>query len=296
MPDPASRNSGSPVRPSRPASSKASRGRLSKLSRSGWISHQHGGWAMVLAPILVGSILGGFTWWQLLLTVTSLLAFQLYDVFSFWIQAVVPRRRATGSPMKLRLERGKKYLPPLLTYGALMVVVLLVLVAKEPRFLWFGLAIIPLTLIALQQMWVGQPRSFLARATMILAASLLVPMTAMLGNRLLDWEQIWSLALVLAAYFIGTIAYVKTMIRERGNPRWLRFSLAYHAALVALAAIGVALGYGSPWLVLVFVVLLLRAWLFPYLSARRSQPLKPVVFGSAEFLFSAMVVATLLLT
>lgn len=251
---------------------------------------------MIFAPIVVGAILGGFAWWQLFLAVASLFVFLSYDLLSYWIQTVVPRRKVAGTPVRMRFERGRKYLPPLFTYGALMVVALLVLVVREPRLLWFGLAIIPLASVALQQMWVGQPRSFLARATMILAASLLVPMTALLGSRPLDWEQVWTLTLVLAAYFIGTIAYVKTMIRERGNPTWLRFSLTYHAILVALATVGAFLGYASPWLVVAFVVLLVRAWGFPYLSSHRPRPLKPAIFGSAEFLFSAMVVTALLLT
>ena len=251
---------------------------------------------MVLAPILVGSILGGFTWWQLLLTVTSLLAFQFYDVLCLWIQAVVPRRKSSANKTTLRLERGNKYLLPLVTYAAFTAGSALILVLKTPSLLWFGLGFIPLVSLSLQQFWVGRPRSFASRNAMIITACLLMPMAAMLGNRSLNWEHIWLFTLVLTAYFVGTVAYVKTMIRERGNPDWLRFSLTYHASLVALVTLGAILGYASSWLVVAFVVLLIRAWGFPYISSRRSRPLKPAVFGSTEFLFSAMVVTALLLS
>lgn len=250
---------------------------------------------MVLAPILVGSILGGFAWQQLLLTVTALIGFQFYDVLSLWILSVAPRPRNRTATGKLRLERGKKYLPALLSYATLFVGSAVALILREPSLLWFGLALVPLVLASLQQTWTGSPRSFLARSSMITAACLLMPMATMLGTRVPDWRHIWIFAIVLAVYFIGTIAYVKTMIRERGNPTWLRFSLTYHAVLVALAAVGAALGVASPWLAAVFAVLLLRAWLFPYLSARRPHPIKPVVFGSTEFLFCGAVAAALLL-
>ena len=34
-----------------------------------------------------------------------------------------------------------------------------------------------------------------------------------------DWARAWLLTAILAAYFVGTVLYVKTMIRERGSRR-----------------------------------------------------------------------------
>lgn len=38
------------------------------------------------------------------------------------------------------------------------------------------------------------------------------------------------------AYFLGTVCYVKTIIRKRGNPTHLRLSIDYHVLALAAAA------------------------------------------------------------
>ncbi len=59
------------------------------------------------------------------------------------------------------------------------------------------------------------------------------------------------------AYFLGTVFYVKTMIRERHNPTYRRWSISYHLFAVAIA------GWLSPWAVALFAWLLVRAALLP---------------------------------
>ena len=68
-----------------------------------------------------------------------------------------------------------------------------------------------------------------------------------------DWERAWILAGVLAAYFVGTVLYVKTMIRERDEPAYHWLSMLFHAfAAVAMVPVSGAL-------VLVFAALAVRA-------------------------------------
>lgn len=58
-------------------------------------------------------------------------------------------------------------------------------------------------------------------------------------------------------YFLGTVFYVKTMIRERGNPAYRRWSAGYHVlAFAAVAWLG-------PWPAALFAWLLVRAVLLP---------------------------------
>ena len=58
-------------------------------------------------------------------------------------------------------------------------------------------------------------------------------------------------------YFTGTVLYVKTMIRERGNASYRRASVTYHVlALGAVAFLSIPIAA-------VFVLLLVRAAVLP---------------------------------
>ena len=69
----------------------------------------------------------------------------------------------------------------------------------------------------------------------------------------------------VATYFVGTVLYVKTMIRERDNVVYRWASVGYHAlALGLMAWLSLALGA-------VFTLLLLRAWRCPAAAWRRHE-------------------------
>ncbi len=89
---------------------------------------------------------------------------------------------------------------------------------------------------------------------------------------------------VVVAYLAGTVLYVKTMIRERGNPVYRRWSIGYHAG--ALAAV---CWYG-PWVTALFAWLLLRSWLLP------SRPLRPALVGALEAVNALLLLAVTALT
>jgi len=59
------------------------------------------------------------------------------------------------------------------------------------------------------------------------------------------------------AYFLGTVGYVKAMIRERDNPIYRRWSIGYHAAVLPVV------GLTGPWSAVLFGWLLARAAVFP---------------------------------
>lgn len=271
------------------------RPRRRSLSRSVWFSRQHGGWSMTVVPVLVGSIMGGLTWWQALLAGSWLIAFLTFDALGAWIQAVSPKRRRDGTKTAPRWARGKRYLLPIAVYGVLALSGAVVLLVTHPFLAWYALPITPLFLVAVLEMWRGEPRSFLARLTSIVASCLLAPIAFQLGAHPFDWRSIWLATIILVAYFVGTIAYVKTMIRERGNRWWLSFSISYHITFAALTLIGALTRLTTWWLFGVAVILAVRAWVFPFVQERRGRPLKPVVFGIAEFVFSALVVLAILL-
>jgi hypothetical protein len=73
---------------------------------------------------------------------------------------------------------------------------------------------------------------------------------------------VWLLAALCALVLIGSTLHVKSLIRERADPRYARASKTY--AMVCLpAGATLALAWGLPdgwWLLVPFVVLTLRAW------------------------------------
>ncbi len=115
------------------------------------------------------------------------------------------------------------------------------------------------------------------------AGSCLMTVVAYDAGNGTDWARAWVLTGVLAAYFVGTVLYVKTMIRERGVTAYHWLSALGHGAF-AVAMLPV-----SPWLVLVFVVLAIRAAVLPAVT------LTPKAVGIGEVLSTLAVAVTALL-
>ena len=99
-----------------------------------------------------------------------------------------------------------------------------------------------------------------------------------------DLHRAWLLALTQFLYFAGTVFYVKSAIRERGNERFLWLSVAAHAAATVVVLIF------SPWLALVFLLLTVRAAFVPRLGATPKQ------LGIGEIVSTVVVAVVSLLT
>jgi hypothetical protein len=93
-----------------------------------------------------------------------------------------------------------------------------------------------------------------------------------------------GVAAAVGAYLVGTVLYVKTMIRERGSARYRWASLAYHLVTPAVAVVA---GWG-PAVAGVFVLLLLRAAVLP---ARRLTPMR---VGLIEMVGTLLVLAAVI--
>ena len=94
---------------------------------------------------------------------------------------------------------------------------------------------------------------------------------------------VWLVTLVEAAYFLGTVFYVKSAIRERRSVGFWRVSVGFHA----LAAVGLAFVHW--WFGVLFALLALRAAIVP----RRGWT--PKQLGIGEVVASLVVVGSVLL-
>jgi hypothetical protein len=248
---------------------------------AGWLPRQHGAWAMLTVPLLAGAWLAGLAPVHLLLAAFWLTGYLAYHAAGRWLRAV----------------RRDRELPPLLTYGSAAVVLGLGTVIAAPHLVWWAPVFAPMLTVSLWWTVRGAERSLRNDAVTVIAAGLMTPVAfdaaAGPGAAVTD-PTVWAVTLLVTGYFLGTVLYVKTMIRERGDRRYRLASLGYHLVGLAGAVTLVADGRASVAVVAVWVVLVGRAVAGPAVNARRTAPLRPVVVGVGEIVLSLAVLATAL--
>jgi len=234
----------------------------------GWVPRQHGAWAMLVVPPVIGGIVGGWSWRHALLLVAWLVGYLAYHAAGLW----------------LRSGRKARYRAPVLAYGAAAAVLLGVLLVGAPHLLVWAPVFAPLLAVSLVASLRRADRSWWNDAVTVAAAALLTPVAAGLGTGDPATGAVWTATGVLAVYFLGTVPYVKSLIRERDDPRVLRASIGYHV----VAAVAGALV--DPLLGVVGALLAVRAWLVPHRWPRA----RPAVIGAGEVVATLVVTAALL--
>lgn len=265
---------------------------------AGWVPEQHGAWAMVTVPVLTGVALAGPHWVHLPLVLVWWTAFFLFNAGGLW----------------LRSRRKPRYLPAVGTYGlACAVLGVAVLVVTPHLVRWLPVFAVLIAVTA----WASahrRDRSLLNDAVTIAAAGLMTavaydaplgwgtPVTATAGlpgaspdGQLQGWAWTWLVTGLLTAYFWGTAPYVKTLIRERGQRRYLVGSVAYHVGLAVVVAVLAAGGWVRWVHAAVWALLAARAGGVPWWQRYRPRPLRPAAIGAGEVAASLAVVLTLVL-
>ncbi|TVR20838.1 MAG: hypothetical protein EA387_11120 [Nitriliruptor sp.] len=181
----------------------------SRRRATGWIPEQHGAWEMLALPVVVGVWLVGATWVHLALAAFWLVGYLAFDAASRW----------------LRSRRRRRELTPLLVYGAATLPLGLLTLVFAPHLLRWVPLYLPLLAVSLWLTARGAERSLGNDVVTVVAACLMAPVAydAGGGDTL---GPVWVAFGVLVAYFLGTVLYVKTMIRERGRPGYVHASVA----------------------------------------------------------------------
>lgn len=293
-----------------PSPGKPSPGKSRRRHGPGWVPNQHGAWAMIVIPPLAGLWLSGPSWRHV-----PLLGLWWIGYFAFF---------ATGQ--WLRSRRKPRYWPPVRTYFLAMVPFALPLLITTPHLIVWALPFAPLMAITLWCSANRKDRSLLNDVVTLIAAGLLTPVAYATGvngagglwgtgwlagtgwlssssttavtsspadGALAGWSWVWLVTLVITAYFIGTIFYVKTCIRERRSTGYLVVSIGYHAVWVAVVIVLATAGPVRWAHALVWVVLLARAWAVPLINRRRR--ITPKELGIGEIAASVAVLLTILL-
>lgn len=210
--------------------------------KSAYVPNQHGAWAMLLVPFALGVAAAGPVWLHA-------------PLFLFWLSAYL---FSFAFLLGVRTKRWEISRRPMLLYGALLVAAGIVLVIARPSLAAWAPLFLPLFLVNVRYARINRERAFANDLAAVVQFHLIifVALAAAGGG---DWGTAKAFFVLSLLYFTGTIFYVKTIIRERHNPRYFAMSVAYHAILPVAA--GAA--YRSWTLALLFAVLLVRAVMVP---------------------------------
>lgn len=187
--------------------------------RRRYLPPQHGAWAMLVVPYLVGVLWAGPSWLQLPLLVAWLGGYLL----SYYLFLAVKTRR----PSQVTAQ--------VLVYSAVTVPAALLVVVLRPELLAFAPVYAVLLAVNVWYAWRRSERALLNDLASVVQGALMVPVAA--GAAGVAPVAVLAPFVVVLLYFAGTVLYVKTMIRGRGDPRYLRGSIAYHAAAGVAAGV-----------------------------------------------------------
>lgn len=245
----------------------SARTRQKRRRSPGWVPNQHGAWAMLTTPFLVGVLSSEPRWVHL-----PLAALWAVGYFAFF---------ATG--VWLKSHRRARYLPPVRAYAAASLLLGALVLALRPDLARWAPLFLPPLAIGLVASARRQDRALVSGLATTVGSCLMVLVAHDAGGGT-DWRWAWLLAAVLAAYFCGTVIYVKTLIRERGSERHYWLSVAFHGlATLALIPAGGAL-------TAVFALLTVRAAIAP------AFPVTPKQAGIGEIVATVAVAAAALAT
>lgn len=237
------------------------------------IPPQHGAWAFLAVPLILGLAISGVTWPGVLFAVTWVLTYPA----SYYLGRAVAVRSRRGEWSRIAKRERAAAVPwtIMATVGAL------VLVVRQPVLVVVGLALAVAWWISVLLAVAGRERGFgndvLLVAQSVVALPLMWFVTT--GDPVIP-TSIWLAVGVCATYFVGSVIHVKSLIREADDRRWRFANIGFHIVALAWGAV-------APVLLIPFGIGLAR-------SLVMRHPLRPGVIGAVEIVVSVAVVAAVL--
>lgn len=269
------------------------------LRNRGWVPQHHGAWAMITVPILSGIAVGGAQWRHVPLLLMWWVGYFWFYATSQWVKA----------------RRRERYQTAVRTYAAATTVTGVAVLLCTPWLIGWVVWFAPLLAFSGWCLARGRERAFYHDVAIIVAACLTTMVafdaaaqpTSLAASVALDPSGImrpdggawaasataltwaWRVTAVLAGYFLGTIVHVKSLIRERNNPRWWVGSLAWHALLLGASVVATTAGWwpcGSGWALIGLAGLTLARSIALPAAARRGVTVRPALIGGVEVALS----------
>ncbi|MBV7295675.1 YwiC-like family protein [Corynebacterium sp. TAE3-ERU12] len=242
-----------------------------KRRSKGWVPDQHGAWAMVTLPPIT-ALFFAQAWVQVPLLLTWWFGYFAFFAASIWMRSRFREINRT----------------PVLVYGTATAFFGIATLLMKWQLLIWALPYAPLVAIAVYETYRRRPRSLASGWSTVIAAVLMFPVTLWAADYPLNTE-VWTVTAIIGVYFLSTVPYVKTLIRERGNKNWLLFSIAFHAAAVLAAVVAAGMGLMNWGVPVVAAAVLAKAWWMPHENTKRDRPWQPKVVGKLEMVFTVLV-------
>lgn len=201
-------------------------------------SNQYGALVMAFVPFIYGISASHWVWAHLWLGLSWLfIYFCSYPFLSLFSKKSNP-----------------KYQKWALIYAVISVLFALPLLVNHFAILQFALPILPLVLIQIYYTKQRDERNLLND----IAGILIFGVVGMASFYLATARYNLDILIHPTLFFIATTLYIKSVARERKNPRYTQLSLASHVLGVLLYAL-----MGYYWIALAYLAGLARAWIVP---------------------------------
>ncbi len=230
---------------------------------------QHGAWAFLGLPVVLGASESGWSWLLVPLTLA-------------WVAAYPVSWAVTGL---LSARRPQRFRRPLAVWSALTVPPAVLLVVARPWLVWVGIAYAVLFAVNIRYARAHDERALVNDLVFIVECAGVVPVTVAVADGARTWSvptgvldaESGVLTAVCALTLLGSTLHVKSLLRERRDPRFLAASRAFALACVPVAALAAyPLDARAAWLAVPFAALALRAFLVP------GRPWRPGRIGMVE--------------
>ena len=201
---------------------------------------QHGAWAMLIIPFLLGVIAGE----------PSVYHIPLFLGWFFLYLATNPLL------MLVKKKNVPVYLKWTIIYAVPSIIFLLISLIGNVKLVYFGLSMIPFFFINSYFAKIKNERAIWNDFSAITVFCIGGLASYFLGTNTIDGTA-WLIFTLCLLFFIGSTFYVKTMIREKKSQTYKYLSWGYHVAVVIALPL---LGYAA--FVLAFLPSLVRAIYF----------------------------------
>lgn len=181
--------------------------------------NQHGVWAMIFMPVILGMIGSEFHFSQILYLAGWLFIFLAADHVLFFVK---------------RFKRKEyDYLVTALVFGLASAVLFIWPLLTEYRIIYFFLAMLPLGAVNVYYAKNKDERNIINDMTAILIFSIAGGAAAFLASH--EFNRIVAAVIIISfIHFAGTAFVVKTVIRERKNKMYHKLSYTYHGIVLII--------------------------------------------------------------
>lgn len=246
---------------------------------SNYLPPQHGAWAFLGLPLVLGAIVATATPLTLVVAVA-------------WVAAYPLSYAALGL---VRARHPARFRRPFAVWLAVVLPAVVVLFVSRPWLVWVGLGYLVLFVVNLRYARRNDERALVNDLVFVAECAAMVAVTWAVGSGERSWSppafdtapvRLWVLVIVCALVLLGATLHVKSLIRERRDPRYARASKVI-AVVSVPASVTLAAWWGWPqgaWLVVPFLALAARAFLVG------GRSMRPGAIGMIELAGFALVV------